>query len=298
MKPRPITSVALGLVAFLLVGGHSTAADTTSPAACADCHETIVTEFAVNPHAWALGREGGAGDRCVACHSGAAEHAQSGDPALVATPRGEVGATLCVTCHTGTAQHPIELRSAHGVRGLGCDSCHTMHPAGPPPPALLARAGSGLCVTCHPSAAGSFRKPFAHRLHPTAGGSSPAGMQCASCHNPHGREGAGSLLRSRAGEVVCLDCHTDKRGPFVFTHPATEVGGCLGCHEPHGSANPRMLTRARVAQLCLECHSNTTPATLGSQPPSFHDLRSPRYQNCTTCHVAVHGSNSSPLLTR
>ena len=59
-----------------------------------------------------------------------------------------------------------------------------------------------------------------------------------------------------------------------------------------------MLTRSTVAQLCLECHSNITGTTLGSQPPSLHDLRSPRYQNCTTCHTAVHGSNVSPRLLR
>jgi nitrate/TMAO reductase-like tetraheme cytochrome c subunit len=57
------------------------------------------------------------------------------------------------------------------------------------------------------------------------------------------------------------------------------------------------LTRNRVAQLCLECHSMST-GTLASQPPSFHDLRSPRYQNCTTCHLRIHGSNASPQFLR
>ena len=65
-----------------------------------------------------------------------------------------------------------------------------------------------------------------------------------------------------------------------------------------GIATAFGLKRARVDQLCLECHSLFDGATLGSQPPSFHDLRSPRYQNCTTCHVMVHGSNASPLLLK
>jgi hypothetical protein len=59
-----------------------------------------------------------------------------------------------------------------------------------------------------------------------------------------------------------------------------------------------MLKRARVDQLCLECHSPIAGTTLGSQPPSFHNIRLPRYQNCTVCHTAIHGSNRSPVLLK
>jgi DmsE family decaheme c-type cytochrome len=135
-------------------------------------------------------------------------------------------------------------------------------------------------------------------MHSSVGqGGNGAGMQCYACHNPHGR-GDGNLKQTAAGEPACLGCHTEKRGPFVFTHGALVAGDCRSCHEPHGSVNPKMLTRSTVAQLCLECHSNITGTTLGSQPPSLHDLRSPRYQSCTTCHTAVHGSNVSPRLLR
>ena len=68
----------------------------------------------------------------------------------------------------------------------------------------------------------------------------------------------------------------------------------LSCHTAARLVEPDALTRASVNQLCLECHSPISGGTLGSQPPSFHDLLSPRYRNCTTCHVAIHGSNSSP----
>jgi nitrate/TMAO reductase-like tetraheme cytochrome c subunit len=55
-----------------------------------------------------------------------------------------------------------------------------------------------------------------------------------------------------------------------------------------------------VAQLCIECHSPiaSVSTTFGSQPPSFHNLSLPRYQNCTTCHVAIHGSNRDPQLLK
>ena len=89
------------------------------------------------------------------------------------------------------------------------------------------------------------------------------------------------------------------RGPFVFDHVTGSGGNCLSCHQPHGSNNPNMLLWARVEQLCLSCHSQTGgPKTFGSQPPSFHDLTQARYRNCTTCHVAVHGSNLSPQLLK
>lgn len=266
---------------------------------CGDCHDTVAAAFASNPHARVLGREADPNLVCASCHPGGAAHMEAGgDASLIGVPRGSAGADSCLRCHGGKGVAEIEPRGAHAVGNVHCESCHRMHPERSMPQALLVAEGSTLCVSCHPDVAGSFRKPYTHRMHETAGGTRKGGMQCASCHNPHGRSGAQGLQRTRAGEIACLGCHTDKRGPFVYTHISTEMSGCLGCHEPHGSTNARMLTRSRVAQLCLECHSPGARATVGSQPPSFHDLRSPRYQNCTTCHVAVHGSNSSPLLLR
>jgi hypothetical protein len=58
-----------------------------------------------------------------------------------------------------------------------------------------------------------------------------------------------------------------------------------------------MLARAEVRFVCLECHANLpaqgvikNPPALGGVPPSFHDLFSPQFQNCTVCHIKVHGS--------
>jgi DmsE family decaheme c-type cytochrome len=156
---------------------------------------------------------------------------------------------------------------------------------------MLAAEPSDLCADCHSSEARSFAKPFGHEL-------DRGGMRCIACHDPHGGPGEQSLKVDRSGESACVSCHAEKRGPFVFPHVSGVTGTCLSCHEPHGSSNPMALTRARVDQLCLECHSTVEHTTLGSQPPSFHDMRSPRYQNCTTCHVMVHGSNTSPLLLK
>jgi DmsE family decaheme c-type cytochrome len=99
-----------------------------------------------------------------------------------------------------------------------------------------------------------------------------------------------------ANEPGCIKCHRDKQGPFTYEHAPVRAEGCTACHQPHGSANPRMLTRAEVRFVCMECHSNlpgtAAPAngTLGTVPTGFHDLRSPRFRNCTVCHQKVHGS--------
>ena len=99
-------------------------------------------------------------------------------------------------------------------------------------------------------------------------------------------------------DEACTSCHAEKRGPFVFEHVNGVAGDCMSCHENHGSSNNKRLKRATVKNLCLECHSTLSTKTLGSQPPSFHNVSLPRYQNCTTCHVAVHGSYLSPLLLK
>jgi hypothetical protein len=66
--------------------------------------------------------------------------------------------------------------------------------------------------------------------------------------------------------------------------------------------NKRLLRRPVVFSLCLECHNGLgnfgrsadgIPTQSGS-----HNMADPRYRNCTTCHVRIHGSNSSHLFLR
>ncbi|MBI4890703.1 MAG: hypothetical protein HY821_08760, partial [Acidobacteria bacterium] len=107
---------------------------------------------------------------------------------------------------------------------------------------------------------------------------------------------------SAGQEPGCFNCHADKRGPFVYEHAPVKNESCAICHEVHGSGNPRMMKRSEVANLCLECHSNIQSppkgAAIGGIPPAFHDMRSPRWRNCTICHQKVHGSNADKSLTR
>jgi DmsE family decaheme c-type cytochrome len=153
------------------------------------------------------------------------------------------------------------------------------------------------CVTCHSSVWAAFQQPHAHRLPQNA-------MSCTSCHNPHGSFLPTRIRTFAANEPGCLKCHANLRGPFTYEHAPMRTSGCQTCHEPHGSANPKMLIRAEVRFVCLECHANLPQQTLrvsgpiGVVPPAFHDLRSPRYRNCTVCHQKIHGSHVDRSLTR
>lgn len=284
-------------------------ADQPAPAAveatpaCSDCHE-LAASFTHNPHARGQLENGAVPNGvCETCHSGASEHAQSGDPSQVTIPKGRKGTDeTCRMCHDradGRRSHRAGMHA--NSEQVNCLSCHSVHHSEPAQTHLLRAAEPQLCATCHSTQAAEFRnKPFTHRI-------GRGGFGCTSCHEPHGRPGD-SLRRTNFGEQACISCHSNLRGPFVFPHGAASftnshglnsTGDCQSCHQPHGSNNPKMLKRATVAQLCLECHSNLgTEAVLGSQPPAFHNLNLPRYQNCTTCHVSVHGSNRSPALLK
>jgi DmsE family decaheme c-type cytochrome len=268
-----------------------------APPKCGDCHTEEVAKFAGNPHARSSrrGEKIDINEFCVTCHTGGAAHMEAGgDKSLIQGFHGLAGAELCANCHNKrTDEHASLALGFHGnTATVNCLSCHSIHNANPKNEHLIAKAPGELCATCHSNQTASFRnKPYAHRL-------DRGGMTCLDCHNPHDRKGQ-TVALTRVGELPCLNCHTEKRGPFVFDHVTGSAGDCLSCHQPHGSNNPKMLTWARVDQLCLSCHSQTGSAnTLGSQPPSFHDLRSPRFRNCTTCHTAVHGSNLSPQLLK
>jgi DmsE family decaheme c-type cytochrome len=264
---------------------------------CSDCHADQATAFVTNLHGHGKAPKGEALPNavCESCHGNGKAHMEAGgDKALIILPAGLAGSNkVCLACHDRLTDRISRHAGAHANSvTVNCLTCHTIHKADLRTAHLLVRSELPLCTSCHATQAASFRnKPYAHRI-------GRAGLECSSCHEPHGRPGRENLKLTRAGEIPCLGCHTEKRGPFVFQHAAEVAGDCLTCHEAHGSSNPKMLKRATVAQLCVECHSPIAAGTLGSQPPSFHNLSLPRYQNCTTCHVAVHGSNRDPHLLR
>jgi len=271
---------------------------------CGVCHEDIFKAFAGNPHHAVEQdkRRGFQGRACESCHGPGEKHAESADATLIRNPLKLAAAEadkMCLGCHLNQPTHIGRLQSSHARDQVACTSCHKMHASGPAaaegatspagPKGLVARKASdvnSLCAGCHLNVWAQFQRPNHHKL--------PEGaMSCVDCHNPHGSVRPAMAQSFAANEPGCLNCHGDKRGPFTFEHAPVRFEGCASCHEPHGSANPRMLVRHEVRIQCLECHASlptVKTSFAGVVPPAFHDLRSPRYQNCTVCHQKIHGS--------
>jgi DmsE family decaheme c-type cytochrome len=265
--------------------------------ACAMCHEDIAKAFANTPHHLLDVKDkkrGLEGQACESCHGPGAKHAGSADAADIRNPGKLAPAAtdrLCLTCHVNQPTQIGRLQSSHAKDQVACTTCHKIHATAPE--VLVVRKTEAInqqCESCHRTVAAQFQKPFHHPV--------PQGaMSCVDCHNPHGSMRQAMAQSFGANEPGCLNCHGDKRGPFTFEHGPVRFEGCSACHAAHGSANPRMLDRPVVQQVCLECHANlpmqntSNPrGTIGVVPPAFHDLRSPRYQNCTVCHQKIHGS--------
>jgi len=261
---------------------------------CAGCHEDLAKAFVKNPHhiLETDSKRGWETRACEACHGPAEKHIDSSSADDIRNPSKLAAAAtnkICMSCHLGRPTLAGRLESSHAADQVACTTCHKIHANGPH--GLVPRTASainGLCAECHTNVVAQFQKPYHHRI--------PEGaMTCVDCHNPHGSIRPAMTKSFAANEPGCLGCHGDKRGPFAFEHPVVRFEGCAACNEPHGSANPRMLTRPVVQQVCLECHANlpvavSTHKAAGVVPPSFHDLRTPRYQNCTVCHQKIHGS--------
>jgi DmsE family decaheme c-type cytochrome len=301
------------LRALLLVSPALLAADYAGSQACKTCHPDIWSTFYKNPHfkSLASGKESEENTGCESCHGPGKAHidAKGGKATIVAFSQLGPEKTLdaCLRCHGQTMSRANIRRSSHTQQDVVCTNCHSIHKSAAPRFLLAKQQQSELCYTCHSSVRAQFSMPYKHRVNEGV-------VKCTDCHNPHGAFDPTWRMASRphmvdqaeGNEEACLKCHIDKRGPWVFEHGSTRVERCETCHQPHGSTNARMLRRPMVFTLCLECHNGQ--GSFGSfgpafkagigKPPSDHNLANPRYQQCTTCHVRIHGSNTSELFFR
>lgn len=278
---------------------------------CAACHEDVYQRFESSPHA-KIGtvRDKWQGMSCEACHGPGEKHAETNSPADIFNPskvKSSKASDTCLNCHR---KAPLMARwpsSEHSKNQVSCAACHKVHQG---PDRLVPRTAEAVnrsCASCHTAVVAQFARPYRHPV--------PEGvMSCNDCHNPHGTLNPRRNIRLvAANEPSCLRCHTNLRGPFVFEHPPVKLEGCTTCHMPHGSVNPLLLTRSRVYTLCMDCHTTatiplrpdktapqgaTTVGVLGGIPPAFHNVNNPTFQNCTVCHIKVHGSNIDPTLQR
>ncbi|MEQ1949197.1 MAG: DmsE family decaheme c-type cytochrome [Bryobacteraceae bacterium] len=272
-------------------------------ATCKGCHPTISATFFRNPHYKSVAAGNLPPDHtgCEGCHGPGQEHAESKGKTPIARvfPKMQANQVLdaCLNCHAKDLSKANIQHSQHTEAGVVCTNCHSVHNS-PVKKFLLASKQPDLCYTCHGDVRAQFSMPFKHRVNEGT-------VLCTDCHNAHGTYAATWRMGARprmvdqrlGNEEPCLKCHVDKRGPFVFEHASVRVDGCETCHIPHGSANAKLLKRPVAFMVCLECHngagnfgrSNDSVILQGSN----HNLLDPRYQRCTSCHVRIHGSNSS-----
>lgn len=275
---------------------------------CRGCHPAVAANFYRNPHykSIASGKEKPENTGCEGCHGPGQTHVQNrgGKTTIQAFSQMTPVTVLdtCLRCHSQSLSRANIRRSSHTEADVVCSNCHSIH-SSPTPKFLLAKQQKDLCYGCHTAVKAQFSMPFKHRVNEGV-------LQCTDCHNPHGSAAPTWRMAARprmteqaeANEEPCLKCHIDKRGPFAFEHAAVRVDGCESCHSPHGSTNAKMLRRPAVFTTCLECH--TGAGSFGRQSTGVitqsgsHNMADPRYQNCTTCHVRIHGSNSDPRFLR
>lgn len=261
---------------------------------CKTCHEEVFNQFAATPHfattmdAKLSATSGPEWHGCEACHGPGKAHVDGGgDVTKIFAFKGASPAEIsarCLDCHQNREEQNNYSRSAHLQSGVSCTDCHSPH-HGKSSDFLLKQAAPGLCYTCHLDVKAQFARPFHHRVNEGL-------LQCNDCHNPHGGFERKQLRTAVGQDEVCYKCHADKQGPWVYQHEA-KIEGCTACHSPHGSTNQRMLIQNQVNLLCLSCHSMNA-ADGPSAIPTFHN-QAQKYQACTMCHTAIHGSNSSAV---
>jgi predicted CXXCH cytochrome family protein len=292
--------------------------------ACIGCHPIHGDMFAKTVHAKNVPKEIQYGGGCESCHGPGKAHIQGienagGDDQKIAEAKKLIfgfrgkpaeNSGRCLTCHITSQDQSLFDKSEHKLHGVACQQCHSAHlvdadgvkfkTEAPLPQAqfstaprineqnrwitesLLRESQPRLCFSCHSTVQAQFALPTHHRV--------PEGfMKCTDCHNAHGTNNQ-PMLRKTAWEG-CIECHTEKRGPFVFEHAAVKVEGCAACHTPHGTVNRQLLLRREGRFLCLQCHvdpqaPNVPHGRLGFQTKG----------ECARCHVAVHGSNFNEFL--
>ena len=294
--------VALGLSCTILLAQDKAAtadksSDYVGEETCKTCHEDMPSKgfyktFSESRHFVTTldTKKGPEFHGCESCHGPGKDHVEGGgDKTKIFTFKNASAKDIsvrCLKCHEYGQEHANFSRSVHVQNNVSCVDCHSPHH--PKETQFLMRQPQPqLCYGCHHEIKQHFTRTFHHRVNEGL-------VRCTDCHNPHGSSLGRQLRASESQDVVCFKCHADKAGPFVFEHQVVKVEGCVSCHLPHGSSNPKLLKRSQVNLLCLECHTFSLDP-VGQQPSGPVHNQSQKYQACTMCHVAIHGSNTSSV---
>jgi DmsE family decaheme c-type cytochrome len=231
---------------------------------------------------------------CESCHGPGSNHVAAGGGRGVGgliTFRKDSGESAkvqneaCLGCHQRGVQ-TYWAASPHAGRGLSCVNCHTimerttqkqLAKIGEKTPFFNLRAEIEVCGQCHLQRQAQLYRSSHMPLR-------EGKLVCTNCHNPHGTPNPAQLKQASVNEN-CYTCHTERRGPFLWTHPPA-FENCSICHEPHGTVNDRLL-KVSDPRLCTQCHMSVQHPVTPRPPTSVFFFN----RSCTNCHSQIHGSN-------
>jgi DmsE family decaheme c-type cytochrome len=260
---------------------------------CLDCHEDHALPE-TNVHQRLISQELGGIERgCESCHGSGEVHVNEGDPDMIRSfskLSANESSQACLTCHRSLQAMDWNLGD-HAVSEIACADCHSIHQEKD-----RARSDPQLCLDCHKEILVKANFPSHH---PVREGK----MTCSSCHQHHGSVMNNLKTHERLNDM-CLTCHADKQGPFIFEHAPVQED-CTICHNAHGTVANNLL-KQNEPFLCLQCHEShfhagrlglTHPKTLpaggfSENPFGEAGWRRAFLTKCSQCHFRIHGSDN------
>lgn len=250
---------------------------------CSTCHEEVATGLSTTVHgsnAFAMRSDKG----CETCHGpGTAHIDKEGDKSLIRSFKAlspSEASAVCLGCHQN-GDRTNWAGNVHDRRNVACVECHTIHHGKSERYQLKTVKIEETCARCHAPIMAQLMRTSHHPIREGL-------ISCVDCHNPHGTE-IPKMISANSVNEKCYQCHTEKRGPFLWDHPPVRES-CLNCHVPHGSSHTKLLVMKRP-YLCQRCHMDTR------HPGSLYDASNLLTNNrelsraCSNCHLNLHGSN-------
>ncbi len=188
---------------------------------------------------------------------------------------------------------PVQLDATGQVQ---CTACHDPHrqqlPTGEGNFLQKTMLQAALCITCHDPArlelpGASHTTSLTAVPDPATGASTtmPA-LRCAGCHDSHGADPRGRLVRRLPGgdDALCLSCHDGRSAPLdvlsvvrrPYAHAAPTVGTTVHDAAEGPQGTPRLPETAPAAPrhvTCVDCHEpHQTTTTRVAQPPGAQSV--------------------------